>query len=104
MTAVRFIGCLPACKGVCIFPPLPLEMHGILLLRPAQILAHQLIEALVVLGEELSQSGHYHGVHVRVLPALGLSEAAIAVVVPQAVESLRLVKVKVLALYPVFDA
>jgi len=39
-----------------------------------------------------------------VLPALRLPEAAVPVVVAQAVEPLRLVEVEVLAVHPVLDA
>lgn len=75
-----------------------------LLLRPAEILADQFVESLIVLGEELSQSGDHHGIHMRMLPALRLSEAAIPVVIAQTVEALGFVEVKVLAIHPMLNA
>uniref|UniRef100_A0A2M4B6Z6 Putative secreted protein n=1 Tax=Anopheles triannulatus TaxID=58253 RepID=A0A2M4B6Z6_9DIPT len=75
-----------------------------LLLRPAHILADELVELLIVLDEELAQLRHDDRIDARVLPALRLAQTLVPRLVPQAVEALRLVEVEIIATDAWFDA
>lgn len=75
-----------------------------LLFRPAEILADELVEFLIVFHEELTQLRYHNRIDARVLPALRLPQTLVARLVPQAVEALRFVEVKVIATDPWLDA
>lgn len=65
------------------------------LLGPTQVLAHELVEALVVFAEEAPQLGHDARVDAWVASALAVPQALVRSVVTQAEEALGAVKVEV---------
>lgn len=68
-----------------------------LLFRPAKILANQFVEFLIMFDEELTQLGHHYGIDPRMLAAFRLPQALVAGFIAQAVETFRLVEIKVVA-------
>lgn len=66
-----------------------------LFLRPAEILADEFVEALIVLVEELPQLRDHHRTDARVTPALALPQTLLRRLIPQAVEALGVIEVEV---------
>lgn len=71
---------------------------------PPEILAQHVVQLLVVLVEVLPELGHDGRMYVRVPPALGLLQALVHGVVPQAVEALGPVEVEVVGADPALQA
>lgn len=81
----------------------PHQSHS-LLLRPPEVLAQHVIQFLVVLAEVFPELGHDRRPDVRVFPAFGLLQALVHRTIPQAVESLSPVEIKVVCVDPVLEA
>lgn len=77
----------------------------LLLLRPPEIFAYQLVELLIMFGEEFPQLRYHFGIYVGMAASLCLTQTlAITHLRPQTIKSFGFIKIKIVTANPLLYA